>query len=71
VSSIRRTRRTPSSISWTRGVKYLPDFYMLSGGQNCKRYVCVELPQSSAMSSGIRPQPWELMPFTGIVIIPG
>ena len=28
MSSIRRTRRTPSSISWTCGVKYLPDFYI-------------------------------------------
>jgi hypothetical protein len=27
VSSIRRTRRTLSSISWTCGVKYLPDFH--------------------------------------------
>ena len=27
VSSIGRTRRTPSSISWTCSVKYLPDFH--------------------------------------------
>ena len=27
MSSIRRTRRTPSSISWTCGVKYLPDLH--------------------------------------------
>ena len=39
--------------------------------QNCKRYVCAGLPQSLGMSSGIRPQKWELMPFAGKVIIPG
>jgi hypothetical protein len=71
VSSIRRTRRRPSSISWTRGVKYLPDLYTDFYYENCKRYVCTCLPHSLAMSSGIRPQPWGLMPFAGKAIIPG
>lgn len=39
MSSIRRTRRTPSSISWTCGVKYLPDFYTTLRNANCKPYV--------------------------------
>jgi hypothetical protein len=44
-----------------------------AGGErgNCKRSVCAGLPQSLAMSSGIRPQPWGMMPFAGKVIIPG
>ena len=71
MSSIRRTRRTPSSISWTRGVKYLPDFYTAYRRQNCKRYVGFRLPQSLAMSGGIRPHLWGMMPFAGKVIIPG
>ena len=36
MSSIRRTRRRPSSISRTRGVKYLPDFYKATSIRNCK-----------------------------------
>jgi hypothetical protein len=40
-------------------------------GQHCKRYVCAWLSQCLAMSSGIRPQPWGLMPFAGEVIITG
>jgi len=71
VSSIRRTRRTSSSISWTCGVKYLPDFHTDERGNNCKRYVGVELPQSMSMNSGIRPQLSGMMPFAGKVIIPG
>ena len=39
--------------------------------RNCKRYVCAGLPQSLGMSSGIRPQPWGMMPFAGKAIIPG
>src|ERR1019366_5173843 len=71
VSSIRRTRRTSSSNSWTCGVKYLPDFYRRSHTGKCKRYVCAGVTQSLPMSSGIRRQPWELMPFAGKAIIPG
>jgi hypothetical protein len=71
VSSIRRTRRTPSSISWTCGVKYLPYFYRRSHTDKCKRYVGAGVPHSLAMSSGIRPQLWGMMPFAGKVIIPG
>jgi hypothetical protein len=67
----RARRPVPDPWSWTCGVKYLPDFFTVDRRQNCKRYVCAGLPQSLAMSSGIRSQLWGLMLFAGDVIIPG
>jgi hypothetical protein len=59
------------AFPWSGGIKYLLDFFTVDRRQNCKRYVCAGLPQSLAMSSGIRPQQWGLMPLEGRVIIPG
>lgn len=43
MSSIRRTRRTPSSISWTCGVKYLPDLHTTFAPRKCKQSVSKNL----------------------------
>ena len=65
-------RRSAVTAATDAAVAILP--LVACGLQPCKtvrRQVGAARPQSLAMSSGIRPQPWGLMPFAGKVLIPG
>ena len=65
-------RRSAVTAATDAAVAILP--LVACGLQRCKtvrRQVGAARPQSLAMSSGIRPQPWGMMPFAGKAIIPG